>query len=84
MEGENQGTEASETPAANMVLCIMPGYVTPGCRGEHGAQHPALRALDSAYTFGMHFVASKGFPEILHWVFIPWQTGLAVAQPVCF
>lgn len=81
MGRENQGTEVSEAPVANVGLCIALDHITPGCWGERGARHPALRALGS---FGMHFVASKGFPEILRWVFIPWQTGLAAVQPVCF
>lgn len=50
MERENQGTEVSETPAADKVLCIMLSCVTPGCWGDRGAQHPALGTLNTMYT----------------------------------
>lgn len=52
MEWENQGMEVSESPAASAALCITFSYVTPGCRGEHRAQHPALSALGGTYALG--------------------------------
>lgn len=46
--------------------------------GEAWDLAPSLRHSGEHVHFGMYFTASKGFPETLHWVFIPWQTGLAV------
>lgn len=54
-----------------------------GAGGAWGSA-PSLGCSGQHVRFGMHFVASKGFPEIPPRVFIPWQTGLAAVQPVCF
>lgn len=39
----------SKTPKVPYVTV---SYVTPGCWGERGAQHPALGAPDSLYILG--------------------------------
>lgn len=77
MERKSQGTEVSETPVANTVLCITLSDF-PWELGEAWDLAPSLRHSGEHVHFGMYFTASKGFPETLHWVFIPWQTGLAV------
>lgn len=50
--------------------------------GEAWDLAPSLRHYGEHVHFGMYFTASKGFPETLHWVFIPWQTGLAVGAAI--
>lgn len=52
--------------------------------GRTWGSAPSLGCSGQHVHFGMNFVTSKGFPEILRWMFIPWQTGLAAVQPVCF
>lgn len=65
----------SEAPGANTILCINYTHYLPW---ELGAVwDPALGTLDSVYTLGCVSQPQR-FPEILPWVFIPWQTGLAV------
>lgn len=77
MERKSQGTEVSEAPVANTVLCISLSDF-PWELGEVWDPGPSLEHSGQQIPFGMCFTASKGFPEIPHWVFIPWQTGLAV------
>lgn len=53
MGRDSQDMEMFETPAANLVLCIIPSHeLVPECWRDRGAQHPALGALGSTCALG--------------------------------